>query len=186
MGPTDVRSGDPRLSFPSADELPQVRELPSPFLFLDGTPVKTQEVWVRRRAEMKAMVLHYQFGHAPALSGALRARRNHRRSAFRNRSVRREVHKACGAFSVSSAMMPNPMGTLTDDWGQCARWTQELAAQKPTKQANVATISGVQFMALSRPQTAGPVAAASLLSNGAYAASRRRFRTSDARESSGR
>lgn len=65
--PTDLQSEDARLPFPSADELPQVRELPNPFLFLDGTPVKTQEDWVRRRAEIKAMVLHYQFGHAPAL-----------------------------------------------------------------------------------------------------------------------
>jgi dienelactone hydrolase len=60
-------SEDPRLSFPSVDELPEVRELPNPFVFLDGTKVKTREDWERRRAEMKAMVLHYQFGHAPAL-----------------------------------------------------------------------------------------------------------------------
>ncbi|HIE97462.1 MAG TPA: hypothetical protein EYQ63_10705 [Fuerstia sp.] len=62
-----VPSGDPRPTFPSVDELPQVRELPNPFVFLDGTAVKTRKDWVRRRAEMKAMVLHYQFGHAPAL-----------------------------------------------------------------------------------------------------------------------
>lgn len=65
--PAAVRSGDPQLSFPSVDELPEVRELPNPFVFLDGTAVKNHEDWVRRRAEMKAMVLHYQFGHAPAL-----------------------------------------------------------------------------------------------------------------------
>lgn len=65
--PAEVRSGDPQLSFPSVDELPEVRELPNPFVFLDGTAVKNHEDWVRRRAEMKAMVLHYQFGHAPAL-----------------------------------------------------------------------------------------------------------------------
>ena len=67
VAPAEVRSGDPRLTFPSVDELPEVRELPNPFVFLDGTAVKTHEDWVRRRAEMKAMVLHYQFGHAPAL-----------------------------------------------------------------------------------------------------------------------
>ena len=36
------------------------------FIFLDGTPVKSHKDWALRRAEMKAMVLHYQFGHAPA------------------------------------------------------------------------------------------------------------------------
>jgi dienelactone hydrolase len=65
--PAEVRSGDPRLTFPSVDELQEVKELPNPFVFLDGTPVKTHEDWLRRRAEMKAMVLHYQFGHAPGL-----------------------------------------------------------------------------------------------------------------------
>ncbi|MGB4710392.1 MAG: hypothetical protein WBH28_18115 [Fuerstiella sp.] len=63
----EVRSGDPQLTFPSVDELPEVTELPNPFVFLDGTAVKTREDWVRRQAEMKAMVLHYQFGHAPPL-----------------------------------------------------------------------------------------------------------------------
>lgn len=62
-----ARAGDPRQSFPSVDELPEVKELPNPFVFLDGTPVKNRKDWARRREEMKAMALHYQFGHAPAL-----------------------------------------------------------------------------------------------------------------------
>jgi dienelactone hydrolase len=65
--PAEVGSGDPRMTFPAVDELPEVRELPNPFVFLDGTAVKTRKDWDRRREEMKAMVLHYQFGHAPAL-----------------------------------------------------------------------------------------------------------------------
>lgn len=35
---------------------------------------------------------------------------------------------ADGAFSVRTEMMPNPMGTLAENQGQCALWTQELAA----------------------------------------------------------
>lgn len=35
---------------------------------------------------------------------------------------------ADGAFSVRTEMMPKPMGTLAADRGQCALWTQELAA----------------------------------------------------------
>ena len=54
-------------SFPPLDHLPEVAELPTPFVFLDGTPVKTPQDWERRREEMIAMVLHYQFGHAPPL-----------------------------------------------------------------------------------------------------------------------
>ncbi len=62
-----AQPGDSQQTFPSVDELPEVRELPSPFVFLDGTKVKTPKDWERRREEMKAMVFHYQFGHAPAL-----------------------------------------------------------------------------------------------------------------------
>ncbi len=65
--PAEVPSGDSRPTFPSVDELPEVRELPNPFVFLDRTAVKTRKDWVRRREEMKAMLLHYQFGHAPEL-----------------------------------------------------------------------------------------------------------------------
>ncbi|MGB0579448.1 MAG: alpha/beta hydrolase family protein [Limisphaerales bacterium] len=63
---TATQAAEPR-SFPSVDELPEVKDLPNPFVFLDGTAVKDREDWARRREEMKAMVLHYQFGHAPPL-----------------------------------------------------------------------------------------------------------------------
>lgn len=62
-----IQAGDPTRPFPAVDELPEIKELPNPFVFLDGTPVKNREDWTRRREEMKAMVLHYQFGHAPEL-----------------------------------------------------------------------------------------------------------------------
>ncbi len=54
-------------TFPTVDQLPEVKELPNPFVFLDGSPVKNRNDWERRRKEMIAMVLHYQFGHAPPL-----------------------------------------------------------------------------------------------------------------------
>ena len=63
----DTRAADPVRQFPTADQLPEVKELPNPFMFMDGTPVKTKADWRRRREEMIAMVLHYQFGHAPEL-----------------------------------------------------------------------------------------------------------------------
>ena len=63
----ETESRDPQLTLPLVDELPNIAELPNPFIFLDGTEVNTRQDWLRRRAEMKAMVLHYQFGNAPAL-----------------------------------------------------------------------------------------------------------------------
>ncbi|MBN2137420.1 MAG: acetylxylan esterase [Sedimentisphaerales bacterium] len=50
---------------PGADQLPVIEELPNPFLFSDGSTVKTPKDWLRRREEIKAMMLYYQYGHMP-------------------------------------------------------------------------------------------------------------------------
>lgn len=40
-------------------------ELPDPFLFLDGSRVKTREDWRRRRAELQELFFRYEYGHPP-------------------------------------------------------------------------------------------------------------------------
>jgi hypothetical protein len=52
-------------TLPGADALPAVDELPDPFLFADGTRVKTVEDWRRRREELKALILGYEYGRMP-------------------------------------------------------------------------------------------------------------------------
>ena len=49
----------------SADELPQVKDLANPFVFLDGSAVKTKEDWERRRKELKGLFEDYEYGHLP-------------------------------------------------------------------------------------------------------------------------
>jgi cephalosporin-C deacetylase-like acetyl esterase len=49
----------------SADELPEIKELPNPFTFADGSPVRTKEDWDRRRREIKALFEDYEYGHMP-------------------------------------------------------------------------------------------------------------------------
>jgi hypothetical protein len=49
----------------SVDELPETKQLPNPFVFRDGSPVKTKQQWERRRAELKALFEGYQYGHLP-------------------------------------------------------------------------------------------------------------------------
>ena len=49
----------------SAAELPQTRELPNPFAFSDGSPVRTKEDWQRRRSEIKGLFQDYEYGHLP-------------------------------------------------------------------------------------------------------------------------
>lgn len=47
------------------DELPSVKELPNPFVRSDGTPVETLADWPARRAELRDLVLTYEYGHLP-------------------------------------------------------------------------------------------------------------------------
>jgi endo-1,4-beta-xylanase len=49
----------------SADQLPEIKELPNPFLFQDGSPVRTREDWARRRQELKDLFQDYEYGHLP-------------------------------------------------------------------------------------------------------------------------
>jgi hypothetical protein len=53
------------VDMPGVDELADVKELPDPFLMNNGRRVKTRADWTRRREEIKAMMLYYQYGHMP-------------------------------------------------------------------------------------------------------------------------
>jgi endo-1,4-beta-xylanase len=57
-------AADPPKPKPAAD-LPAIPELPDPFRFADGTPVRTPADWPRRRAELKALFEDYIYGHLP-------------------------------------------------------------------------------------------------------------------------
>lgn len=48
-----------------AAELPEIQELPNPFMFSDGSPVRSADDWQRRRAELKGLFADYQYGHMP-------------------------------------------------------------------------------------------------------------------------
>ncbi len=50
---------------PTVDELPDIRKLPDPFLMNNGKRVKSKADWTKRRKEIKAMMLYYQYGHMP-------------------------------------------------------------------------------------------------------------------------
>src|SRR5687767_13619006 len=58
---------------PPPDELPSVKELPNPFVFRDGSRVKTKEDWKRRREELRDLVLYYEYGRMPPPPGNVKA-----------------------------------------------------------------------------------------------------------------
>ncbi|MCI0455702.1 MAG: acetylxylan esterase [Gemmataceae bacterium] len=49
----------------AAGDLPEIKELPNPFLFADGSAVRTRADWERRRVEVKALFQDYMYGHMP-------------------------------------------------------------------------------------------------------------------------
>jgi len=57
--------GADRKSPKPASELPAIKELPNPFTFSDGSPVRNKDDWARRREELKALFQDYMYGHLP-------------------------------------------------------------------------------------------------------------------------
>jgi hypothetical protein len=57
------------IRLPGVDKLPEIKELPDPFLMNDGARVKTTADWAKRREEIKQMMLYYQYGHLPPAPG---------------------------------------------------------------------------------------------------------------------
>ena len=49
----------------AASELAEIKELPNPFVFADGSSVRNANDWQRRRAELKGMFADYEYGHMP-------------------------------------------------------------------------------------------------------------------------
>ena len=53
------------VDMPAVNELPHINKLPDPFLMKSGKRVKSRADWKRRRKEIKAIMLYYQYGHMP-------------------------------------------------------------------------------------------------------------------------
>ena len=56
-------------TFPDVKDLPVRKEMPDAMTMNDGTKVTTVEQWRERREEMKAILEHYELGHAPPPPG---------------------------------------------------------------------------------------------------------------------
>jgi hypothetical protein len=52
-------------SFAEVGALPQILQLPNPFVLNDGTPIITKVQWQQKRAEIKQIVQYYEVGHFP-------------------------------------------------------------------------------------------------------------------------
>lgn len=59
--------------FPDPYDLPTVNTLPDPFTNFDGTKVRTQADWTKRRAEIRDLAQYYEFGYMPPAPKTLTA-----------------------------------------------------------------------------------------------------------------
>jgi len=58
---------------PGMDKLAVIEDLPNPFLMNNGRQVQSRVDWQKRRTEIKAMMLYYQYGHMPPPPGNVTA-----------------------------------------------------------------------------------------------------------------
>jgi endo-1,4-beta-xylanase len=56
----------------SVEQYDSNKELPDPFIFSDGKPVATKEDWLRRRAELREMLVRLEYGEMPPAPGNTR------------------------------------------------------------------------------------------------------------------
>jgi hypothetical protein len=61
------------MDLPPIEELPEIKELPDPFVFRDGTRVETRDDWERRRSELKTLIQEYAYGALPPADGKVKA-----------------------------------------------------------------------------------------------------------------
>ncbi len=70
---TALADSPARPGLPEVDQLPSIKELPDPMVFRDGSKAQSIEDWPRRRAELKALIQFYEYGHLPPAPGNIKA-----------------------------------------------------------------------------------------------------------------
>ncbi len=61
-------------AFPPVEKLPEMKELPDPFLMKSGKRVRTLADWKKRREEIKALLAYYEYGRMPPPPGNVTAK----------------------------------------------------------------------------------------------------------------
>ena len=83
-------AGGPNAPKP-ASELPQIKDLPNPLVFADGSPVRNQEDWERRRVELKDLFQDYVYGHMPPKPEKMSIKRGQHVTDAANKVVTQEL-----------------------------------------------------------------------------------------------
>ena len=84
------------VDMPSVDELPDIKELPDPFLMNNGTRVRTKADWAKRRKEIKAMILYYQYGHMPPAPTNITAKELSSETVYNDSATKKHILLSMG------------------------------------------------------------------------------------------
>jgi hypothetical protein len=83
-------------AFPAINALPLQTNLPNVMTLTDSSRVMTPELWPARRDEMKAILEHYELGHAPSPPGNVKGKIVHSQNILDGAAKYRLVHLSFG------------------------------------------------------------------------------------------
>ncbi len=97
LGPVAGRAAsDSPTAFPAPGDLPATAGLPDLLRNDDGSPVITPAQWTARRERMKAVIEHYELGHAPPPPGNVRGEVVRQESVLAGKATYRLVNLTFG------------------------------------------------------------------------------------------
>ena len=80
----------------AAEGLPEIKGLPNPFVFQDGSAVRSKEDWGRRRGELKALFEEYEYGHLPPKPETMTVKPGEARADDEAKVVRQDLEVSLG------------------------------------------------------------------------------------------
>ncbi len=93
MSATGARAEE---ALPPPAQLPEIKQLPDPFLCSDGSRVKSAGDWKKRREEIRRQLLFYEFGAMPAAPGNVKGVE---RTPLQAKGIERDVQITMGPDS---------------------------------------------------------------------------------------
>lgn len=152
---------------PGVNELPSIKELPDPFLMNDGSRVKTKEDWLRRREELKKLILDYEYGHLDHVNGIPKGTEMSSKSNDTIKATERQILLTLGRdgkeiqvhleLTIPAGNGPFPVIVVGDlNWG---RIKPDIQAEVVKRGYILAEFNRTEFAQDSKDQTTGVYAA---------------------------
>lgn len=88
--------GKMKYIFPDKNELPEINELPDPFLKADKSRIALKEEWPAQREYLKDMLAHYLYGHMPQENGVTKGEVIFSRQVYGGKAVAETIRITTG------------------------------------------------------------------------------------------